>query len=388
MPAGLWSPGAPTASKRSLPRRVRRIGARHERQTGLAARCPRTRSVRIGLNAASESHRPIRFVECSALALVALLRRRCCGLRADAGEFAADSSPRAPPTRSEAVPAAGDRRVGNTGAADGDLGVGVPPLARDHRQGPAAAVVVATLGEAELGGHSAGVRTRPSKDDADRWVAPRLLRATTDGDTLRLIASTRVGQTVDDLAEAVPAIGSAARATATRYAVLDSATVQIDLVMRDALALFTYADFPADVAMDHVLLGRRQDGTDWYLPLRGRHTLVAGCSGSGKGSVLWGICGGLVPAAHTDVARLLAIDLKRGVEVTMGADLFSVIAASPSDALAVLRALLNVIDDRGGAWPGGAGLTGPPELFTSDTSAPTSTCPTRRPDPHRPRSLR
>lgn len=200
---------------------------------------------------------------------------------------------------------------------------------------------------------------RPSKDDADRWIAPRLLRATTDGDTLRLIASTRVGQTVDDLVAAVPAIGAAARATSTRCSVLDSATVQIDLVMRDALALSTYADLPADVAVDHVLLGRRQDGADWYLSLRGRHTLVAGCSGSGKGSVLWGICGGLGPAVHTDVARLWAIDLKRGVEVTMGADLFSVIATSPTDALAVLRALLNVIDDRGRRMAGWSRLHEP-----------------------------
>lgn len=200
---------------------------------------------------------------------------------------------------------------------------------------------------------------RPAKDDADRWIAPKLLRAITDGDTLRLIVRTRVGQTVDDLAEAVPAIGAAARATATRCTVLDSATVQIDLVMRDSLAQFTYAALPADVAVNHMLLGRTQDDTRWYLPLRGRHTLVAGCSGSGKGSVLWGICGGLGPAVHTDVARLWAIDLKRGVEVTMGADLFSVIATSPTEALAVLRALLNVIDDRGRCMAGWSRLHEP-----------------------------
>lgn len=200
---------------------------------------------------------------------------------------------------------------------------------------------------------------RPANDDADRWIAPKLLRAFTDGDILRLIVRTRVGQTVDDLAEAVPAIGAAARAAATRCTVLDSATVQIDLVMRDSLTQLTYAALPADVAVDHVLLGRRQDDTRWYLPLRGTHTLVAGCSGAGKGSVLWGICGGLGPAVHTDVARLWAIDLKRGVEVTMGAGLFSVIATSPADALSVLRALLKVIDDRGRSMAGWSRLHEP-----------------------------
>lgn len=200
---------------------------------------------------------------------------------------------------------------------------------------------------------------RPTKDNSDHWVAPKLLRATTAKDSLRLIVRTRVGQTVDDLTNAVPAIGAAARATSTRCAALDSATVQIDLVMRDSLAGFTYAELPADVVLDQVPMGRRQDNTDWHLQLRGRHTLVVGCSGSGKGSVLWGICGGLGPAAHMDVARLWAIDLKRGVEVTMGAGLFSVIATSPADSLAVLRALLKVIDERGRSMAGWSRLHEP-----------------------------
>lgn len=193
---------------------------------------------------------------------------------------------------------------------------------------------------------------RPTKDDSDHWVAPKLLRASTDKDTLRLIVRTRVGQTVDDLTNAVPAIGAAARATSTRCTALDSATVQIDLVMSDSLAFFTYAELPADVVVDQVPMGRRQDNTDWHLQLRGRHTLVAGCSGSGKGSVLWGICGGLGPAAHLDLARLWAIDLKRGVEVGMGAGLFSIVATTPTDALLVLRALLKVIDRRGRSMAG------------------------------------
>ena len=69
-------------------------------------------------------------------------------------------------------------------------------------------------------------------------------------------------------------------------------------------------------------LGRTQGGGDWWLPLRGRHTLVVGCSGSGKGSILWGIAAGLAPAVRADVARLWGIDLKRGVELGMGEGLF------------------------------------------------------------------
>ena len=105
---------------------------------------------------------------------------------------------------------------------------------------------------------------------------------------------------------------------------------------------------PAPVAVaESVRLGRTQGGGDWRLQLRGRHTLVAGCSGSGKGSVLWGICCGLAPAVRADVVRLWGIDLKRGVELAMGEGLFSTRAYTPADALDVLKALMRVIDERG-----------------------------------------
>lgn len=193
---------------------------------------------------------------------------------------------------------------------------------------------------------------RPTPEATDQWVAPRLLRIRTDRNTIRLIVRARLGQTADDLAAAVPAIGAAARAESTRCVGLDAATVQIDLVMRDALGALRHARLPADFLVDHVPMGRRQDNSVWDLQLRGRHTLVTGCSGAGKGSVFWGICGGLGPAAHLDIVRLWAIDLKRVVEVGMGAGLFATIATNPSDALAVLRALLKVIDQRGDEMAG------------------------------------
>ena len=99
-------------------------------------------------------------------------------------------------------------------------------------------------------------------------------------------------------------------------------------------------------------VGRRQDGTDWWLPLLGRHTLVVGCSGSGKGSILWGVCGGLAPAVSADLVRLWGIDLKKGVEIGMGAGLFCATATTAEAALPVLSGLLSVIDVRGRGMAG------------------------------------
>ena len=192
-----------------------------------------------------------------------------------------------------------------------------------------------------------GLAVRRPGGDGQVWIAPILLRVNTKGDTLSLVIRTRLGQTVDDLEAAVPAIGSASRAVSSRCVPLDSATARLEFVMRDVLLQSIAAEAPAAVRTSSVAMGRRQNGRTWGLQLQGRHTLVVGCSGSGKGSVLWGICGGLAPAVHLDLVRLWAVDLKRGVEVSMGAGLFSHIATDPHAAIATLRRLLQVIDERG-----------------------------------------
>ena len=109
-------------------------------------------------------------------------------------------------------------------------------------------------------------------------------------------------------------------------------------MLRDTLAVPVPAEMPSGSAtgVDEVVVGRRQDGSPWALPLRGRHTLVVGCSGAGKGSILWGIAAGLGPAVSADVVRLWGIDLKRGVELGIGQGLFHATAYTPAAAMAVL----------------------------------------------------
>jgi S-DNA-T family DNA segregation ATPase FtsK/SpoIIIE len=188
-------------------------------------------------------------------------------------------------------------------------------------------------------------------------VAPRLLRARTRGHLLELTIRARAGQTVEDLNDAAPRLAATLAAVAHRTRPVSGAgsgcTTVVELVMADTLTSWQAAPEPEPRAVcDRVRLGRAQAGRDWWLQLRGRHTLVAGCSGSGKGSVLWGICCGLAPAVRADLVRLWGVDLKRGVELAMGAGLFSAHAYTPEDALTVLRALMAVIDERGHAMAG------------------------------------
>lgn len=185
-----------------------------------------------------------------------------------------------------------------------------------------------------------------------RWVHPKLLKTEVSHTTLRLTVRARMGQTAEDLERAVPAIRDAARAHSARAVVVSPGTLRIELVKREQLSTVRHAAPPTAVATTRVTLGRRQDGSDWILPLRGRHTLTVGCSNAGKGSIFWGIAGGLSPAVAAGVVHLIGIDLKYGIELSVGAGLFTKIATTEADAVETLAGLEMLMDKRGKAMAG------------------------------------
>lgn len=185
-----------------------------------------------------------------------------------------------------------------------------------------------------------------------RWFHPKLLGTDVSRTTLRLTVRTRMGQTVDDLERAVPAIRDAAGAHSARSVVVSPGTLRIELVMREQLSTVGHAAPPTAVATTRVVLGRCENGTAWTLPLSGRHTLTVGCSGAGKGSVFWGIACGLGPAVAAGTARLVGIDLKYGIELAAGARLFTKIATTEAYAVETLAALEKLMDKRGNAMAG------------------------------------
>ncbi len=98
-------------------------------------------------------------------------------------------------------------------------------------------------------------------------------------------------------------------------------------------------------------MGRSEDGSQWRLPV-GPHTLVAGCSGAGKGSVFWSFAFGLAPAVRAGTVRLHGIDLKGGMEILMGADLFTHRATNAAEAVALLEQLVKDMQQRTRAYAG------------------------------------
>jgi S-DNA-T family DNA segregation ATPase FtsK/SpoIIIE len=99
-------------------------------------------------------------------------------------------------------------------------------------------------------------------------------------------------------------------------------SVWLEFVRKDALATPIPALPLADeVDLAAVPVGRREDGKPWLLRLLGTHVLIAGATGSGKGSVLWSIVRGLLPWMFLGLVEVWAVDPKR-MELSFGRRLF------------------------------------------------------------------
>jgi S-DNA-T family DNA segregation ATPase FtsK/SpoIIIE len=190
------------------------------------------------------------------------------------------------------------------------------------------------------------------RDEDKRRAVPRLMRVGTRGNTLTLTVRAALGQTVDDLTGAVEAIGTALEAESADCRRVGPGIAEMVFTMRELLHEPRRPAMPDAPETEAVTLGRRSDGSPWRLVLGGRHTLVVGRSGAGKGSIFWGIAGNLAPAAHAGLVRLWGIDLKGGVEVAVGAGMFSYVAMDEQAALRLLRSLNELIVRRQAAMRG------------------------------------
>lgn len=157
-----------------------------------------------------------------------------------------------------------------------------------------------------------------------------------DGWTCVLPIAMPPGLAREDL---VAATGRIAQAfNAVRVAVvgerLDSLALRIDYV--DVLA-HPFV-FPLGGTWDgkSVLMGFAHGGDDWRLPI-GPHTLVAGASGSGKASLVWGLLLGLVQPIHSGLVEVWGVDRKGGMELAMGRGLLTRFADDAQRSVALLE---------------------------------------------------
>jgi S-DNA-T family DNA segregation ATPase FtsK/SpoIIIE len=115
--------------------------------------------------------------------------------------------------------------------------------------------------------------------------------------------------------------------------------ITLELVRRDALAAIIPAfPIPAMADLRALPVGRREDGTVWLVRLHGTHLLIAGSTGAGKGSVLWGLVRALLGHMRAGVVRVLAADPKL-MELAYGRAVFDAYGRYESDPLAIAAML-------------------------------------------------
>lgn len=158
---------------------------------------------------------------------------------------------------------------------------------------------------------------------SDRF--PQLKRVETASIGDRLLVKLLPGQAPADLAKSSEGIRHAYRSAACQVRE-GPRPGQAWVVLRRGDPLAETIPVPSTVEapdLEHVQVGRTEDGEPWTLSVRGAsHLLLAGASGSGKSGVLWALLRGLGPAIRDGLVEIWAIDPKGGMELGPGKPLY------------------------------------------------------------------
>jgi S-DNA-T family DNA segregation ATPase FtsK/SpoIIIE len=159
----------------------------------------------------------------------------------------------------------------------------------------------------------------------------------TDRVQVRLVS----GQSVADFAARADNLAHGFGAMLCRVRTARSGAVVLEFVRRDALALIVSAlPIPDHPDLKALPVGKREDGLPWLVRLHGTHVLIAGATGAGKASLLWGLVRAMLPLMRGGLVRVLAADPKL-MELAFGRIIFDTYghyAADPADIAVMLEA--------------------------------------------------
>jgi DNA segregation ATPase FtsK/SpoIIIE, S-DNA-T family len=176
--------------------------------------------------------------------------------------------------------------------------------------------------------------------DGDEWL-PRVVRVRAGRYADRVTVRMVVGQQPDDWERRADALAHAfgARSCLVTPARGRPGYLHLFVGRQDRLVeVVNPLPVPELVDLDAVPVGVTEDGEPWCLAVSGgAHTLVAGCTGSGKGSVLWSLLRGLAPGIRDGLVDVRAVDPKGGMELAPGSALFSQFAYRPEDMVELLE---------------------------------------------------
>jgi len=149
------------------------------------------------------------------------------------------------------------------------------------------------------------------------------------------------GQSPQAFADRTAELAHGFRVCSCRIRTARPGLVILELVRRDALAVvITALPIPAVPDLRALPVGRREDGELFTIRLHGTHLLIAGATGAGKGSYLWGLVRAMLPAMAAGLVQVHACDPKL-MELAFGRAMFERFgkyAADPADIADLLEA--------------------------------------------------
>jgi DNA segregation ATPase FtsK/SpoIIIE, S-DNA-T family len=155
----------------------------------------------------------------------------------------------------------------------------------------------------------------------------------------RVLVGIVSGQSAADFANRADNLAHGFAAMTCRVRTGRPGLLVLEFVRRDALAAIIPAlPIPALPDLKALPVGRREDGSPWTIRLHGTHLLIAGATGAGKGSVIWGLIRALLPALYQGLVRILAADPKV-MELAYGRAIFDAYGRYAADPVAIVAML-------------------------------------------------